>query len=334
LKKFDTLLRKILERFPQFIEIGESRYDMNANKDAKFEHDDWSGLMIKSGVQYIENCSSFTIYVDVVLKVSGATFINFILNLWNAFNLCTQKAFPGAKTAKYGIDPIDKTKPHGIMMWTDKANNIANRKNDKATKNFVRNFMLQATGGFDNRQIDKYFSVNEYDPLIYDILNKVGLSAKEVIMSLSDNGVYFIQVPKGVTMSLQYAYQIQNIYKWLEKMKKNVFFTIDGTLELKVYRPSDEYIRDFLDSHCAKNKGKLKLYVESPYCDDTYEFKRNYLLDFSMFYINELYVRFAKANGFYANGQMNYPPYKQPKIILNRSSKPKVLKITDGNDKQ
>ena len=121
-------------------------------------------------------------------------------------------------------------------------------------------------------------------------------------MSLSDNSVYFIHVPKGVTMSLQYAYQIQNIYKWLEKMKKNVFFTIDGTLELKVYRPSDEYIRDFLDSHCAKNIGKLKIYVESPYCSDDYAFKMNYLLDFSMFYINELYVRFAKASGFYANG--------------------------------
>ena len=117
-------------------------------------------------------------------------------------------------------------------------------------------------------------------------------------------------------------------------MKKNVFFTIDGTLELKVYRPSDEYIRDFLDSHCAKNIGKLKIYVESPYCDDTYEFKRNYLLDFSMFYINELYVKFAKASGFYANGHMNYPPYKQPKIILNKSSKPKVIKIIDGNKKK
>ena len=53
-----------------------------------------------------------------------------------------------------------------------------------------------------------------------------------------------------------------------------------------------------------------------------------------MFYINELYVKFAKASGFYANGQMNYPTYKQPKIILNKSSKPKVLKITDGNKKK
>lgn len=333
MKKFDTLLRKVLERFPQFIEIGESRYDMNVNKDAMFEYDEWSGLMIKSGVQYIENCASFTAYVDVVLKVNGAAFIGFIMNLWNAFNICAQKAFPGSKTAKYGIDPIDKTKMHGMMMWKDKADNIANRKNDKATKNFVRNFMLQITGGYDNRIIDRYFNENEFDPQIYEILKKVALKANEVIISESDGGVYFIHIPKDVTLSIRNYYPIQNIYDLMKKMNKKVFFTIDGTLKINVYKPSDEYIRSFMDNYCAKNIGKVNIYIECPYCDDDFDFKRNYLLDFSMFYIDELYVRFAKANGFYANGHMNYPPYKQPKIIMNKSSKPNLVKISDPNKK-
>lgn len=325
---------KSLERFPQFIELGESKYEMVMSNGAEYEKDQFSGLLIKTGEKHIEKCSSFTVYIETVLKVNSPTFINFIMNLWNVFNICAQKAFPGSKTAKYGIDPIDKSKMHGMMLWTEKANNIANRKNDNATKNFVRNFMFQIMGGFDNRIIDKYFSSNEYDPQLYSILKKLELNAKDIIISLSDNGVYFIDIPKDVTMSIHYSYPIQNIYEILKKINKKIFFTINGTLELKVHRPSDEYIRRFLDDNCAKNIGKVKVYVESPYCDNDYDFKKNYLLNFTMFYINELYVRFAKATGFYANGHMNYPPYKQPKLLFNKSSMPKVMKITDNNKKK
>ena len=326
LKKFDRLLVNALMRYPQISEVGPRIYNtdnprFNAIRN-QTERDDEYGLTYRPS---FDMSPSFKVEVDVIMEVNGPSFINFIISLYKTFNNVAEMAFPGSAAKKYGIDPIDLTSGHGMEIWDKKYQDIIDRKNDNATKTFVKNFARQITGGKDNfrKYVDRYFSENRYDPHLYTILNMVRLKTSDVIIGKADNGVYFVDVPKGKTLLVDQKYKADNIRYEVEKMDGSVFFTVDGTLDIRSEYIVCEPIKWFMDNLVSKTIKDMKITIGNPYEENPGGFDPDNILDLTMFFIDRLHVVFKKRELMYGE------KYTQP--VIRYLHKPKEIEIKDFN---
>ena len=153
---------------------------------------------------------------------------------------------------------------------------------------------------------------------------------------MSDENVIFVDVPKDETMETENA-SLKFMLDKCEETGYRMFFTIDGTL--KAHMSGDNLVwkdrnnigegkvcpfAEFFQ-HCVYpniNIIRIDWYSPIPASFRCYD-----AVDFSMLFINELYVKFGK---FVYN--FNSRKYVQPYISLN-TQKPKILKITDENKK-
>ena len=263
--------------------------------------------------------------VDVNMKVNGPSFINFIISLYKTFNNIAGKAFPKSTVKRYGIDPVDLTLSHGMEIWDKKYQDIIDRKNDKTTKTFVKNFAKQITGGQDNfrKYVDRYFDENKYDPHLYTILKMVGLKTSDVIIGKADNGVYFVDVPKGKTLVVDQKYKADNIRYEVEKMDGSVFFTVDGTLDIRSEDIVCEHMKWFMDNLVSKTVRNMKITIGNPYEENPGGFEPDNILDLTMFFIDRLQVVFKKRE------MKHGEKYIQP--VIRYIHKPKEIKVKDFN---
>lgn len=352
IKKFDKLLRKSFSMIP-YIRLASNDFCIildskkNLNKYDEFT-DKVSGLKFKnkqfdSVEDALKDASEFLIEYKANINVPGASWVRFMINFYEIGTACAKKCFMGGKFSQYNMDPTNYLKDHGMFVWYDKIQDVIHRKNDESTRRYVINFGKLVTGNNYKDYVKKWFEGTAYTgeqklpPFVYSVLKRFRLDYNNVFVSISEQNVIFVEVPKDQTMETENA-SLKFMLDQCKDKGYRMFFTINGTLKCHmsgdnlVWKDKNnpgEKVCPFAEffQHCVYpnvNIIRIDWYNPVPASFRCYD-----AVDFSMLFIKELYVKFGKYTPTFYNDN---PKYIQPVISLN-SEKPKIIKITDENKK-
>ena len=285
--------------------------------------------------EMMSEISAFTLTFDIKLKVKGSQFILLIVSLGKLFRGCSTKCFPESAVGSFGIDPLDKTKSHGMVVLPPRFEDILNHKNDKSTKRYLEMLAKQATGENFREYIEKWCSQSKIPALALSALRRLDMKPEDVIISESEN-VVFITVPKGVTLKLDDSEAYQIISRFEPETGKKLFFTVDGTLVIYTYRSYSNAMLKFIDHDLCKNVNALEIKIQNPQPVITLDDREKNPLNLSLFQlIGDLKITIGKYNGYWNSTHFERDmsvPYSQPPLVLNPCfRKPLKITIKDAN---
>jgi hypothetical protein len=260
-----------------------------------------------------------------------------IVSLGKLFRGCATKCFPESSVGSFGIDPIDKTKSHGMVVLSPRYDDIVNHKDDKSTRRYLEMLATQATGDNFKEYIEKWCSESQYPAVALSALRRLDMSPDDVIIGDSDK-VVFITVPKGVTLKIDNSAAYQIINKIEPEGGKKLFFTIDGTLAIYVDEGYSDAMLEFIDHDLCKNVDTLKITVHMPQPVKTLDDKEKNPLNLSAFQlIGNLNITLGKYEGYWDRARFTHDKsvkYSQPPLVLNPCfRKPLKITIKDANIK-